>query len=237
MAVNVRPCRVTIASLAPLTVARHLIRAIPGAAMKIAIVGTGNVGKALGGAWKAAKHDVVLAVREPDNEKSKQLAKDGFSVSAMADAAKGAEAIVLAVPWTEIATVIDSLGPLNGKIVIDATNPLTPDLEMGLGFDDSAGETVALLAQGARVVKAFNTTGAENMMKAKDFPSKPAMFVAGDDPGAKKTVQKLADDIGFEAIDAGPLKASRYLEPMATQWIKLALGGVGTQFAFSLVRR
>ncbi len=205
--------------------------------MKIAIVGTGNVGKALGGAWKNAKHDVVFAVREPGNDKSKQLAKDGFSVSAIADAGKSAEVIVLAVPWTEIATVIETLGPLKGKIVIDATNPLTPDLEMGLGFDDSAGETVALLAQGAHVVKAFNTTGAENMAKAKDFPNKPVMFVAGDDAAAKKSVQKLAEDIGFEAIDAGPLKASRYLEPMAMQWIKLAFGGIGTQFAFSLVRR
>jgi 8-hydroxy-5-deazaflavin:NADPH oxidoreductase len=205
--------------------------------MKIAIVGTGKVGKALGGAWKAAKHDVVLAVREPGNGKSKELAKDGFSVVAIADAAKGADVIALAVPFTEITTVIEMLGPLKGKIVIDATNPVSPEFEMELGFDDSAGETVALLAQGAHVVKAFNTTGAENMAKAKDFPNKPAMFVAGDDAGAKKTVQKLAEDIGFEAIDAGPLKASRYLEPMAMQWIKLAYGGVGKQFAFSLVKR
>lgn len=204
--------------------------------MKIAIVGAGHVGQALGRAWMAAGHDVVLALR-PDADKARQLAKDGFSVSAIADAAKAAEIIALAVPWTEIAAVIESLGSLKGKIVVDVTNPVTPDLEMGLGFDNSAGETVALLAQGARVVKAFNTTGAENMAKAKDFPSRPAMFVAGDDADAKKTVQTLAEDIGFEAIDAGPLKASRYLEPMAMQWIKLALGGTGTQFAFSLVRR
>jgi 8-hydroxy-5-deazaflavin:NADPH oxidoreductase len=204
--------------------------------MKIAIVGAGNVGKALGSAWKAAKQDVVYALRE-GSDKAKQLSKDGFAVSKMADTAKAADVIVLAVPWTETAAVIESLGSLKGKIVIDATNPVSPDLEMELGFDDSAGETVALLAQGARVVKAFNTTGAENMAKAKDFPAKPVMFVAGDDANAKKTVQKLAEDIGFEAIDAGPLKASRYLEPMAMQWIKLAFGGAGTKFAFSLVRR
>jgi NADPH-dependent F420 reductase len=205
--------------------------------MKIAIIGAGNVGKALGGAWKAAKHDVVIAAREPAGDKAKQLAKDGFSVAAMADAAKTADVILLAIPWTEIAPVIEALGPLKGKIIIDATNPVSPELEMELGFDDSAGETVALLAPGARVVKAFNTTGSDNMAKAKDFPARPAMFVAGDDADAKKSVQKLADDIGFEAIDAGPLKASRYLEPMAMQWIKLAYGGTGKQFAFSLVRR
>lgn len=204
--------------------------------MKIAIVGGGNVGQALGRAWKAASHDVVYALRE-GSDKAKQLSKDGFSVAALADAAKMADVIVLAIPFTEAATVIEALGPLQGKIVIDATNPVSPDLEIELGFDDSAGETVALLAQGARVVKAFNTTGAENMAKAKDFPVKPVMFVAGDDDGAKKTAQKLADDIGFEAIDAGLLKASRYLEPMAMQWIKLAYGGAGKQFAFALVRR
>ena len=204
--------------------------------MKIAIVGAGNVGKALGGAWKAAKYDVVYALRE-GSDKAKQLGKDGFAVTSMAERAKAADVIVLAIPFTEAATVIEALGPLKGKIVIDATNPVSPDLEIELGFDDSAGETVALLAQGARVVKAFNTTGAENMAKAKDFPARPVMFVAGDDDGAKKTVQKLAEEIGFEAIDAGPLKASRYLEPMAMQWIKLAFGGVGKQFAFALVRR
>lgn len=81
---------------------------------------------------------------------------------------------------------------------------------------------MALLAGGARVVKAFNTTGAENMAKAHDFPSKPWMPVAGDDAQAKAVVRKLAEELGFEAIDAGPLKMSRYLEPMAMQWIKLA---------------
>lgn len=204
--------------------------------MKIAIVGAGNVGKALGLAWKAAKHDVVYALR-PGSDKAKQLEKDGFSIAGIAEASNRADVIVLAIPFTEAAAVIEALGPLEGKIVIDATNPVSPDFEMELGFDDSAGETVALLAQGARVVKAFNTTGAENMAKAKDFPAKPVMFVAGDDADAKKTVAKLAEDIGFEAIDAGPLKTSRYLEPMAMQWIKLAYGGVGKQFAFSLVRR
>lgn len=204
--------------------------------MKIAIVGAGNVGKALGAAWKAGKHDVVYALR-PGSDKTKQLEKDGFSVSPLADAAKSADVIVLAIPWIEAAAVIESLGSLKGKIVIDPTNPVSPDFEMELGFDDSAGETLALLAQGARVVKAFNTTGAENMTNAKDFPAKPVMFVAGDDAEAKKTVTKLAEDIGFEAIDAGPLKASRYLEPMAMQWIKLAYGGAGKQFAYSLVRR
>ena len=204
--------------------------------MKIAIVGAGNVGKALGSAWKTARHEVVYALRD-GSDKAGQISKDGFSVTSLTDGAKAADVIVLAIPFTEAATVIEALGPLTNKILIDATNPVSPDFEMELGFDNSAGETVALLAQGARVVKAFNTTGAENMAKAKDFPARPAMFLAGDDETAKNIVQKLAEEIGFEAIDAGPLKASRYLEPMAMQWIKLAYGGSGKQFAFALVRR
>jgi predicted dinucleotide-binding enzyme len=205
--------------------------------MRIAIVGSGKVGRALGSAWKAAGHGVTYAMREPSGEKARALAAEGFGVAGLGEAAREAEIILLAVPWAEIPAVIDALGPVDGKILIDATNPLTPDRDMALGFDDSAGETVGLLAQGARVVKAFNTTGAENMLKARAFPQKPVMFVAGDDADAKTIVQALADGIGFEAIDAGPLKAARYLEPMAMQWIKLAYAGAGTQFAFALTRR
>ncbi|NWG25010.1 MAG: NADPH-dependent F420 reductase [Pseudorhodoplanes sp.] len=205
--------------------------------MRIAIVGSGKVGRALGNAWKAAGHGVTYAMREAAGDKAKALAAEGFGVAGPSEAAREAEVVLLAVPWGEIPAVIDALGPLDGRVLVDATNPLTPDRDLALGFDDSAGETVGLLAQGARVVKAFNTTGADNMQKARDFPVKPAMFVAGDDADAKKIVQTLAEEIGFEAIDAGPLKASRYLEPMAMQWIKLAYAGAGTQFAFALTRR
>ena len=205
--------------------------------MKIVIVGAGNVGQALGAGWRKTGHDVAYAVRDVTADKAKRLAADGFRVVAMADAAAGADLIFLAVPWGEIPAVIDSLGKLTGKILVDTTNPISAERDLALGFDDSAGETVALLASDARVVKAFNTTGAENMTKARDFTTKPMMLMAGDDANAKAAVRKLAEEIGFEAVDAGPLKASRYLEPIAMQWIKLAYGGLGRQFAFSIVRR
>jgi predicted dinucleotide-binding enzyme len=204
--------------------------------MHIAIVGGGNVGQALGSAWKAAGHKITFAARDLKSSNAVKLKAAGYDLVPLAGAEK-AEVILLAIPWQGVEQAIKSLGPLAGKIVIDATNPLTADLELAIGHGDSAGETVARLAHGARVVKAFNTTGAENMDKAGDFPSKPAMFVASDDAEAKKTVEKLAEQIGFEPVDAGPLKASRYLEPMAMQWIKLAFSGMGVQFAYSLVRR
>jgi predicted dinucleotide-binding enzyme len=204
--------------------------------MHIAIVGGGNVGQALGSAWKAAGHKITFAARDLKSSNAVKLKAAGYDLVPLAGAAK-AEVILLAIPWQGVEQAIKSLGPLAGKIVIDASNPLTADLELAIDHGDSAGETVARLAQGARVVKAFNTTGAENMDKAGDFPSKPAMFVASDDAEAKKTIEKLAKEIGFEPVDAGPLKASRYLEPMAMQWIKLAFSGMGVQFAYSLVRR
>jgi predicted dinucleotide-binding enzyme len=204
--------------------------------MHIAIVGGGNVGQALGSAWKAAGHKITFAARDLKSSNAVKLKAAGYDLVPLAGAEK-AEVILLAIPWQGVEQAIKSLGPLAGKIVIDATNPLTADLELAIGHNDSAGETVARLAQGARVVKAFNTTCAENMDKAGDFPSKPAMFVASDDAEAKKTVEKLAKEIGFEPVDAGPLKASRYLEPMAMQWIKLAFSGMGVGFAYSLVRR
>lgn len=121
---------------------------------------------------------------------------------------------------------------------MDAINPLTPDFSLAIGHDDSAGETVARLAPGARVVKAFNTTGANNMADSRYGGGKLMMPVAGDDAAAKATVMSLAADLGFEPIDVGPLAMSRHLEPMAMVWIKLALvQKLGRNFGFALLRR
>ena len=133
---------------------------------------------------------------------------------------------MLAVPWGAVRATLESLGALAGKIMIDATNPLTSDMSLALGHTDSAGETVARLAPGARVVKAFNTTGANNMLDSR-YASE-----------AKAGVISLANDLGFEAVDAGPLTMSRYLEPMAMVWIKLALAQkLGRNFGFALLRK
>jgi predicted dinucleotide-binding enzyme len=206
--------------------------------MAIVIVGSGNVGQALAGGWRKAGHDVVLAVRDPAGDKAKKLNAEGYRTVALKGAAQHGEIVLLAVPWAEIDNAITALGPLSGKIVVDATNPLNAALDLALGFNDSAGETVARLAKGARVVKAFNTTGAENMAKARDFQPKAMMPVASDDADAKKAVMKLAEDLGFEAVDAGPLIASRHLEPLAVLWIKRAYSGTASlTFAFALTNR
>lgn len=203
--------------------------------MRITIIGAGNVGRALAAGWRKS-HDVSFALRA-GSAKSAEVAGEGFRVVALNQAAS-ADLIVLAVPWMAVSDTLQAAGSLAGKIVIDATNPLTPGLELALGPTDSGGETAARLAPGARLVKAFNTTGAENMSKAHAFAVKPMMPMASDDAEAKTIVARLAEELGFEAIDAGPLTAARMLEHLALFWIKLAYAQkLGRSFAFSLVRR
>jgi 8-hydroxy-5-deazaflavin:NADPH oxidoreductase len=159
--------------------------------MNITICGSGNVGGALAGGWKKAGHSVTFAARDPNGAKDAELKKDGYAVAPQAAPARSADVIVLATPWDATAATIKALGDLAGKIVIDATNPLTAKLELALGFSDSAGETVARLASGAKVVKAFNTTGANNMANSAYASGKLMMPVAGDDSEAKKSVSGL----------------------------------------------
>jgi predicted dinucleotide-binding enzyme len=206
--------------------------------MNIVIIGAGNVGRALAAGWKRAGHAVALAVRDPERGDPQGAKREGFALVPARNAAQRGDVVVLAVPWDSVRPAIEGLGPLAGKIVIDATNPLTPEFGLVLGHGDSAGETVARLAKGAHVVKAFNTTGAANMAETHYAGGKLMMPVAGDDAAAKQKVMSLATDLGFEAVDVGPLMMSRFLEPMAVVWIRLAyMQGKGTNFGFALLQR
>jgi predicted dinucleotide-binding enzyme len=209
------------------------------AVMRIAVVGAGSVGATLGQAWLERGEDVIWGVRNPSDPKYAALPRE--RVKTAAEAAKGAEVVVIATPWSAAQAAIKSLGSLAGKIVIDCMNPLGmgPDgLQLVLGFNTSAGEQVASWAPGAFVFKALNTTGAGNMATAGDFPVKPVMPVAGDDAGRKPTVMELVGKLGFAPADAGPLKNARLLEPLAMFWIDQAMKrGRGREFALALVNR
>jgi len=212
--------------------------------MKIAIIGAGNVGGTLGSRWAQKGHPVTFGVRNPGDEKLKKLSREAGNnarVATIGEAVKGASVVVLATPWEATQSALQAAGSLNGKILIDATNPLTmgtEGLRLVLGHTTSAGEQVASWATGARVVKAFNTTGAKNMADPKLGSQSASMFVCGDDAEARSTVMKLAEELGFEAVDCGPLLAARYLEPMAMLWIHLCVGlGRGPDFAFKIVKR
>lgn len=194
--------------------------------MRIAILGAGRVGTTLGGGWEARGHDVVYGVRDPADPRHEE-----HGAAAMpADASRGADVVVLALPWAAVEGVLRGLD-LAGSVVVDATNPL------GAIDDGSGAERVASWAPAARVVKAFNTTGWENMADPAYAEGRAAMLVAADDAEAKETVLALAGELGFDAVDAGPLAAARELEALASLWIRLSRSGHGRGIAFSLLRR
>lgn len=209
--------------------------------MKIAIIGAGNVGGTLGKLWAQKGHEIMFGV--PNPSKLAQLVKSiGATVRAgnVPDAASFGEVVVLATPWPATEEAIRSAGNLAGKTVVDCTNPLTPDLSgLAIGTDNSAGEEVARWAAGAKVVKAFNTIGAANFANPHFGAATASMFIAGDDPSAKSAVTRLAAELGFDVVDVGPLRAARFIEPLAMLWIHLAFKqGFGpTGHAFKLLRR
>jgi len=201
--------------------------------MKIAIIGAGNVGAALAQAFRRCGHEIVFGVKSPDSEKPDQLA--------IVEAANSAEVSILAVPFEAVPEVVESASGFADKVVIDATNPLRVGeggLNLTLGFTSSGAEQIAAQAPRAHLFKTFNQTGFENMANAGRFGLRPVMFVAGDNEAHKPTVLELVADVGFEASDAGGLRAARLLEPFAMLWIELARNrGLGPDFAFSLQRK
>lgn len=209
--------------------------------MKIAVIGTGNVGGTLGSRWARNGHQVVFVSRSPTSNKVLSLlesAGENASVGNVADAVAGVDVVVLAVPWRVAQTTIEAAGDLTGKIVIDCTNPIAPGLQLALGTTTSGGEQVAEWAEEARVVKAFNTTGWENMADPVYDGQRTLMPICGDDMAAKATVGELTEALGFEVVDLGPLDTARLLEPFALVWIRLAVAqGLGRNFAFRLVKR
>ena len=162
-------------------------------------------------------------------------------MTTVAEAAAGADVVVLAVPYDAAKDALAAAGDLGGRIVVDCTNPLEfadGRLSLTRGFDSSGAEEVARGAPGARVVKCFNQTGFANMTDPSVAGVATAMFVCGDDGPARDTVRQLAASIGFDAIDAGSLEVARLLEPLAMLWIHLSMTTpLGRDFAFAVLRR
>jgi 8-hydroxy-5-deazaflavin:NADPH oxidoreductase len=210
--------------------------------MKIGVIGAGNVGGTLGRAWAAKGHEVVFGVRDPRDPKIQALLKATGGAARAAsprEAAAHGEVVVLATPWGAVPEALRAVGDVTGKVLVDATNPLKPDLSgLVLGHTTSAGEEVARWAPGARVVKAFNTIGAQHMANPRFGSQSASMLLCGDNAGAKQTVAALAEALGFDPVDAGPLAQARLLEPFAMLWISLAYAhGYGADIAFKLLRR
>lgn len=192
--------------------------------MKVAIIGKGNVGTAIGKGLSRKGHEIKFGHRDPKEP--------------VGEAAKWGEVIILAVPYGETKNAAKEIGSAaDGKTLIDVTNALTPDGELAIGFTTSAAEELQKMVPKAHVVKAFNTIFAQNQSTGKVGNNQLTAFVAGDDSNSKRTVMQLTRDIGFEPVDAGPLKAARYLESMGMLIINLGYGlKMGTNIGFKLVK-
>jgi predicted dinucleotide-binding enzyme len=199
--------------------------------MRIAVMGAGNVGGALGTALAAIGHEVVFGVRDPASAKTRAAlaAAPGATAIDPATAAANADVIVFALRWDAVPDTVAALQSLDGRIVIDAINRLA-----GPPGGPSATEDLVGLLPGAKLVKCFNTIGFENLATARDRAVPAAMFVAGDDTDAKRVALDLAAAIGFDAQDAGPLANARVLEDMVKVWFAMTqTHGRGVGFAVS----
>lgn len=177
--------------------------------MNIAIIGSGNVGRALAGSSVRAGHAVTISSKNPDHARATAQATGARSAGSNRDAVKDAELVVLAVPYQAVGTVVDELGPtLEGKILVDVTNRQSID-------GTSAAEQIQARAPKARVAKAFNTAFASRQTDPVVDGVQLDGFVAGDDAEAKAKVLELVRSIGFRPIDAGPLGMARALEALA----------------------
>jgi NADPH-dependent F420 reductase len=204
-------------------------------------LGTGNVGKALGCRWAQAGHAVFFGARDPQSDEAQAAVERAGSaqLGTCREAITASDAILLAIPWDQTRGVLESADQLDGKIVIDCINPLTSDLQgLELGFSTSAAEQIAQWFPAARVVKAFNTLSAATMENAAYGQQQAAMFYCGDDMDAKAVVKQLSEQLGFDAIDCGPLKLARQLEPLAMLYVHLAVfEGWGGDCAFKMLKR
>jgi 8-hydroxy-5-deazaflavin:NADPH oxidoreductase len=190
--------------------------------MNITIIGAGNVGTALTGSAIRTGHSVTVSSAGGESARALAQATGARATASAREAVEGAELVVLAVPYTAVPDVLAEIGPaLDGKVVVDATNPLKADYS-GLATNGVSGaETIQAQVPGARVVKAFNTAFASRQADPTMSGLRADGYVAGDDEDAKATVLGLAEGIGFNPVDVGGLAMARYLEGMA--WLNISL--------------
>jgi hypothetical protein len=203
----------------------------PASAETIALIGTGNVGGALGRRFAENGHTVVYGSRNPLAADVVALVNEtGHGAAALtpAQAAAQSRVVVLAIPWSATEEVVRGLGDLSGKIIVDPTNPRVMASDGFADYpptlEDSNAEHIARLAPGAQVVKAFSTLGFETMFDPRVAEGPVTIPLVGDDQAAKALVGTLARELGLEALDVGPLRHARIIEGL--HYVRAnALGG------------
>jgi len=201
--------------------------------MRIGILGSGLMGSKLGTIFARAGHDVVFSYSH-DRKKLERLARDAGGkarAGTPAEAARGADAVLLAVHWSRVDDVLDRVGALSGKLLLSCTLPMNRD-ESGLvvGLTTSGAETLAVKAPQAHVVSAFSTVPSEVLFAvfaARRNKTRPDLVFCGDNKKAKRVAARLIRDVGFHPVDVGTLSIARYIEPFSLLAAEIAYEGKG----------
>lgn len=196
------------------------------------------MGGVVGRALAAAGHRVVFGSRTPDSTARRFDGIRNVSVSSYADAIREIDAAIIAVPWFAALDVIAPLEPgLAGKVVVDLTNPATPDFsQLVVGSVDSAAEHIARALPRCKVVKAFNGITADNFTNPGFSGQRAQVFYCSDHEEGKAVAKQLIAACGFDPVACGLLSNARYLEAIAMLWLQLAFWeDWGTAFSFKIV--
>jgi len=201
--------------------------------MRIGILGSGLMGGKLGTLFARAGHEVVFSYAR-HQKKLRRVAKDAGG-NARADtpraAAQEADALLLAVRWLRIDDVLSQAGDLSGKVIVTCSLPMDADnTGLVIGHTSSGAEELAKKLPNAKVVCAFNTVPSEvlfSVYEARRKAKRPGLVYCGDDSRGKEIATELIRDVGFDPVDAGPLRIARYTEPFALLIAQLAYEGKG----------
>jgi predicted dinucleotide-binding enzyme len=194
--------------------------------MKVGILGSGDVARTLGTGFLKHGHQIMMGTRESAKLADWAAQNPGGGVGSFDGAAKFADLVVLAVKGTAAADALRAAGAANlkGKIIIDTTNPIADApptngvFKYFTNHDESLMERLQHEFSDARLVKAFNSVGAVNMVNPQFRGGKPTMFICGNDDAAKKTVTEILDQFGWETADMGMIEAARAIEPLCMLW-------------------
>ena len=196
--------------------------------MRVGILGSGLMGGKLGTLFARAGHEVVFSYARSES-KLRRLAReagDHARAGTPADAARDADALLLAVHWSRVDDVLGQAGDLSGKVIVTCSLPMDADnTRLVIALTDSGAEALAKQHRKARIVSAFGTIPSEvlfDVFEARRKAKRPSLLYCGDDRGAKEVAATLIRDVGFEPVDAGPLRIARYTEPFALLVAQLA---------------
>src|SRR5262245_52980893 len=194
--------------------------------MRIGIMVTGLMVAKLGTIFARSGHRVVFSYSRSEQKLQRLARAAKASYGTPREAAHDADAVVLAVHWSRVGDVLKQAGDLSGKVVVSCTLPMSADdKRLAVGRTSSGAEVLAKRMRGARFVAAFGTVASEvlvDVFAARGRPGRPTLLHCGDDARAKTVAARLIRDVGFEPLDAGPLRIARYLEPFTLLVAQLA---------------